>query len=213
MSGMKYISFTSLNFPEHLHIRHPQKIIIIKIWMIYFSSSLSWNPFIHFLHTIHIIPPSDIVTGWPILCLIFFLRTIQASVKQEQRSPHSWCHYTNFQKGTAPLSSPLQWPSGFIIAWRPGTLPPIFGFLDAFRVNDYLLHPRQHSLTTCHPLLSIPTQSLDKWNIITFYILNHPPTTTHQAPFLSLSLVGRYGTVLLDSGADNSFICPSLVRC
>ena len=29
--SMKCISFTSLNFPEHLHIRHPEKIIIIKI--------------------------------------------------------------------------------------------------------------------------------------------------------------------------------------
>ena len=31
------------------------------------SASLSRNPFIHFLHTIHITTPPDIVTGWHIL--------------------------------------------------------------------------------------------------------------------------------------------------
>ena len=39
MSTMKYVSFNYFNFPEHLHIRHPEKIIIIKIWMIYFTIS------------------------------------------------------------------------------------------------------------------------------------------------------------------------------
>ena len=148
------------------------------------SASLSWNPFIQFLHTIRIIPPPDIVTGWHILCLIYFLCTIQALIKQEQRSPHSWCHYTNFQKGAAPHSSSLHRDHRALsLARGRGTLPPIFGFLDAFRVNDYLLHPRQHSLTTCDHLLSVPTQSLNKWNIIIFYILNRPPTALLGVPY------------------------------
>ena len=118
------------------------------------SASLSWNPFIHFLHTIQIIPPPDIVTGLHILCLIYFSCTIQSLIKQEQRSPHSWCHYTNFQKGAAPPSSPLQRDHRALsLARGPGTPPPIFGFLNAFWVNDHLLHPRQHSLATWPPVV------------------------------------------------------------
>ena len=67
-----------------------------------------------------------------------------------------------------------------LLARGPGTLPPIFGFLYGFQVNDYLLHPQQHSINHMAPLLSVPTQSLDKWNII----LNRPPTPVYfQEPF------------------------------
>ena len=84
------------------------------------SASLPWNPFIHFLHTIHIIPPPDIVTGWHILCLIYFLCTIQALIKQEQRSPHSW--FLSLHQ--ARLSSPLQRDhQALSLARGPGTLP------------------------------------------------------------------------------------------
>ena len=78
------------------------------------SASLSWNPFIHFLHTIHSIHPPDIVTGWHILCLIYFVCTIQALIKQEQIYPHSWCHYTKFHS-LHPRSVSIRlyhWPEG-----------------------------------------------------------------------------------------------------
>ena len=143
------------------------------------SASLSWNPFIHFLHTIHIIPPPDIVTGWHILCLIYFLCTIQALIKQEQRSPHSWCHYTNFQKGAAPLSSPLQRDhQALSLARGPGTLPP-----NPLRGSWHLcaegpLHPRHtfhwphctpvvcthpESWHRCSPCCKIQLCQLENW--------------------------------------------------
>ena len=145
------------------------------------SASLSWNPFIHFLHTIHIIPPPDIVTGWHILCLIYFSCTIQVLIKQEQRSPHSWCHYTNFQKGAAPLSSPLQSDHRALsLARGPVTLPPLrnlCGLLDTSRGHSKPLGwrpsppPTHIPLTTwqIQPLLlPVPTQS---WQMEHYYIL------------------------------------------
>ena len=134
------------------------------------SASLSWNPFIYFLHTIHIIPPPDIVTGWHILCLIYFSCTIQVLIKQEQRFPHSWCHYTNFQKGTAPLFAPAEWPSGFIIGQRGHLL----GSLET-SVLKALSTPDTHSIDHMANSAPVHTQSLDKLNII-FYILNRPHT-------------------------------------
>ena len=136
------------------------------------TASLSWNPFIHFLHTIHIRTPPDIVTRWHILCFIYFSCTIQVLIKQEQISPHSWCHYTNFQKGAAPLCSPMQRDHQAVsLARGPGTLLPIFGFLDAFRVNDYLLQPRQHSID--HMTYSAPVVCThpESWQMEHYYIL------------------------------------------
>ena len=126
-------------------------------------ASLSWNPFIHFRHTIHIIPPPDIVTRWHIQCLIYCLCTIQVLIKQ-QRSPHSWCHYTNFQKGAAPLSSPLQHDHRALsLARGPVTLPP-----NPLRGSWHLCD--EGPLWVCaHP---------ESWQMehIIFYILNRPPT-------------------------------------
>ena len=150
-------------------------------YIIYFtilsSASLSWNPFIHFLHTIHIIPPPDIVTRWHILCLIYFC-TIQVLIKQEQRSPHSWCHYTNPQKGAAPLFfTPAEWPSGFIIGQRARAPSPktSAGYSTPLGVTrnhwaEDLLHPRHtfHWPYGKFSPLPVSTQSLDKWNIIIF---------------------------------------------
>ena len=138
------------------------------------SATLSWNPFIHFLHTIHIIPPPDTVTVWHILCLIYFSCTIQVLIKQEHRSPHSWCHYTNFQKGVAPLSLPLQSDHRALsLARGPVTLLPIFGFLDTSQgslktTGLKTFPPPLHTFHWPHgkfSLLPVPTQSLDKWNI------------------------------------------------
>ena len=144
MSSMKYISFNSLNFPAHLHIRHPKKITkdMNDIFYHITSASLSWNPFIHLLHTLHSIPspdnsiPSpDIVTGWHILCLIYFL------------------YNTSLNQTRTEIST-------FLMSLHQALLPsPPTAFLDH--------------------MLSVPTQSLDKWNIIIFYILNCPLTTTH----------------------------------
>ena len=141
---------------------------------------MSWNPFIHFLHTIHIIPPPDIVTGWHILCLIYFLCTIQALIKQEQRSPHSWfLSLHQLPEGcSSTLFTPAAWPSGFIIGQRARDPSPIFRFLDTFWVNDHLLQPPTAFLDH---MLSVPTQSLDKWNIIIFYILNRPTTLPNRS--------------------------------
>ena len=105
---------------------------------------------------------------WHILCLIYFLCTIQALIKQEQRSPHSWCHYTNFQKGcSSTLFTPAAWPSGFIICGAPDT-----------SVLKALSTPDTHPLTTLHPYCPVPTQSLDKWNIIIFLYFKSPSYTS-----------------------------------
>ena len=153
-------------------------IKIIKMCIIYFTIKCQLVlKSLHTLHTIHIIPPPDIVTGWHILCLIYFVCTIQALIKQEQRSPHSWCHYTNFQKGAAPLSSPPQRDhQALSLARGPGTLPPNPLQAPDTSVLKVLSTPDTHSIDHIAPLLSVPTQSIDKWNIIIFYILNRPPT-------------------------------------
>ena len=188
LSTIKYTPFNSLNFPEHLHIRHPEEIII-KILIIYFT--ISQVPVCleipsYTSHTIHIITPPDIVTGWHSVCLIYISCTIQVLIKQEQRSPHSWSHYINFQKGAAPLSSPLQsdhW--ALSLARGPGTLPRnLCGLLDTSRGHSKPLGwrpspPLTHIPLTAwqiQPLVPVSTQSLDKWNIIIFYILNRSPT-------------------------------------
>ena len=131
------------------------------------SASLSWNPFIYFLHTIHIIPPPEIVTGWHILCLIYFSCTIQVLIKQEQRSPHSWCHYTNFQNGAAPFSS--AWPSGFIIGQSASNPTPesSAGLLTPLCWKPSP-PPTHIPLTTLHPYYLYPPRVLTNGTLLYF---------------------------------------------
>ena len=166
------------------------------------STSLSWNPFIHFSHTIHIIPPPDIATGWHILCLIYFSCTIQVLIKQAQRSPHSWCHYTNFQEGAAPLSSPPQrdhralslargpWSSTPLRPLELNLLhPPSAGSSTPLGLKITSSTPDSIPLTTwqIQPLLPVPTQSLDNWSIIIFYIRSPSYSSQDSQPASSYS--------------------------
>ena len=168
------------------------------------SASLSWNPFIHFSHTIHIITLPDIVTGWHILCLIYFSCTIQVLIKQEQRSPHSWCHYTNFQKGAAPLSWPLQSDhQALSLARGPVTLPPkpSCGLLDTSRVTrhhsvkDHLLNPRQHSIDHMANSAPVAYTHPESWQIEHYYILYFKSPTISPAVCLLYDLSGSAFTV------------------
>ena len=82
------------------------------------SASLSWNPFIHFLHTLHSIPSPDIVTGWHSM---FDILSVQYKpLSSKNRYPHSWCHYTKLYS-LHPHSVSIRlchWPEG------QGPLPP-----------------------------------------------------------------------------------------
>ena len=170
MSSMKCISFNSLNFPAHLHIRHPEKITIYTNYIFYHitSASLSWNPFIHFLHTLHSIPSPDIVTGWHILCLIYFL--YNTSLNQTRTEISTFL--MSLHQALLP-SPPQRVHQALSLAKWPGTLPPSSLWapdtyvLKALWVNDPLSSPPTAFLDHT---LSVPTQSLDKWNIIIFYI-------------------------------------------
>ena len=80
--------------------------------------------------------------------------------------------------------APAEWPSGFIIGQRAsdaspetsaGSTTPL-GLLDTSRVKDYVLNPQQHPIDHMANSAPVPTHSLDKWNILIFYILNCPPT-------------------------------------
>ena len=138
------------------------------------SASLSWNPFIHFLHTLHSIPSPDIVTGWHILCLIYFL--YNTSLNQTRTEISTFL--MSLHQALLP-SPPQRVHQALSLARWPGTLPPSplwapdTYVLKALWVNDPLSSPPTAFLDH---MLSVPTQSLDKWNIIIFYILNRPLT-------------------------------------
>ena len=127
------------------------------------GASLSWNPFIHFPHTIHSIPPPDIVTGWHIQCLIYFLCTIQALIKQEKRYPHSWCHYTKLHS-LHPRSVSIR-----LYHWPEGQGP--FPYLLCGAPDTSVLKALSADSITWQNVLCA-----NKWNIIIFSILNRPPT-------------------------------------
>ena len=168
------------------------------------SASLSWNPFIHFLHTIHIIPAPDIVTGWHILCLIYFSCTIQVLIKQQNRSSHSWCHYTNFQKGAVSLSSLLQSDHlALSLTTRPsssratraepspppvcalGTLPVCNGFITSHHYQTAQFPSQLSPLKLGTFIGQVWTQRCKysyvplKWINIIFYILKSPSYNIH----------------------------------
>ena len=152
MSSMKCISFNSLNFPAHLHIRHPEKITIYTNYIFYHitSASLSWNPFIHFLHTLHSIPSPDIVTGWHILCLIYFLYNTSLNQTRTEISTFLMSLHQ-----ALPHSPPQRVHQALSLAKWPGTFPhPLCGLLTpmCWRPSELMidfLHLRQPSLTTC----------------------------------------------------------------
>ena len=161
-----------------LHIRHPKKIIIIKILNDIFyhitSASLSWNPFIHFLHTIDIFPPPDILTGWHILWFdILCLYNTSLNQTKNRDIQHSWCHYTKLH------SLPPRSVSIRLYHWPEGQGP--FPHLLCGAPDTYVLKALSTPDSIPWPHVVCDTQSLDKWNIIIFYIINCPPTT----PFLS----------------------------
>ena len=124
------------------------------------SASLSWNPFIHFLHTIHSIPPPDIVTGWHILCLIYFLYNTSLNQTRTEISTFLMSLHQ------APLSStPQRVHQALSLARGPGTLPPSPLWGSWHLCAEGPLHPQQHSLTTCclcHP---------ESWQMEHYYIL------------------------------------------
>ena len=140
------------------------------------SASLSWNPFIHFLNTLHSIPSPDIVTGWHILCLIYFLYNTGLNQTRTEISTF----LMSLHQALLP-SPPERVHQALSLARGPGTLPPTplwapdTYVLKALWVNDPLSSPPTAFLDH---MLSVPTQSLDKWNIIIFYILNRPLTTS-----------------------------------
>ena len=76
-------------------------------------------------------------------------------------------------------SPPQRVHQALSLAKWPGTLPPSSLWapdtyvLKALWVNDPLSSPPTAFLDH---MLSVPTQSLNKWNIIIFYILNRPLT-------------------------------------
>ena len=65
---------------------------------------------------------------------------------------------------------------------RATSPPPSAGSSTPLGLKITSSTPDTIPLTTwqIQPMLPIPTQSLDKWNIIIFYILNRPPTTVHN---------------------------------
>ena len=77
------------------------------------------------------------------------------------------------------LFAPAEWPWSSIIGQRAsGPSPPSVASLTPLGLKITSSTPESIPLTTwqIQPLLPVPTQSLDKWNIIIFYILNRPPT-------------------------------------
>ena len=105
------------------------------------SASLSWNPFIHFLHTLHSIPSPDIVTGWHILCLIYFLYNTSLNQTRTEISTFLMSLHQ------APLSSPPQRVhQALSLARGPGTLPPSPLWGSWHLCAEGPLHPRQHFL-------------------------------------------------------------------
>ena len=179
MSSMKCISFNSLNFPAHLHIRHPEKITIYTNYIFYHitSASLSWNPFIHFLHTLHSIPSPDIVTGWHILCLIYFL--YNTSLNQTRTEISTFL--MSLQQALLP-SPPQRVHQALSLAKWPGTLPPSsvgswhlcaegpLSWWSTFFTSDSLPWPH---VVCAHP---------ESWQMEHYYILylKSPSYTTYQ---------------------------------
>ena len=143
------------------------------------SASLYWNPFIHFLHTIHIIPPPDIVTGWHILCLIYFSGT---SLNQTRTDKFLMSLHQLPEGCSSILFIPTEWPPGFInnqishdppyhsghSSWTFSA--PLCRLFDTSRIRVTSSTPESIPLTTWQIQPLLPTQSLDKWNIIIFYI-------------------------------------------
>ena len=141
--GQTYkISKGSNNYCSHC-IRHPEKIIRIKIGMIYFT--ISQVPVCHTLHT-----PPDIVTGWHILCLIYFfmyntsLNQTRTEISTFMMSLHQLlegCSSTFFTprsmtirlyhwpdgQGPFPPSSGSSTPSGLITSSTPDSIPSPHG--------------------------------------------------------------------------------------
>ena len=112
------------------------------------SASLSWNPFINFLHTIHSIPPPDIATGWHLLCLIYFSCTNKKwdLYIPDVITPTSRRVQLNSLRPCRVTFGLYHWPEG---QWpfhpSSGSSIPL-GLLDTSQVKDYLLNPRQHSI-------------------------------------------------------------------
>ena len=94
----------------------------------------------------------------------YIYNTIQVLIK-EKRSPHSWCHYTNFQKGAAPLSS--AWPSGFIIGQRANNPTPESSVELLTPLCWRPSPPPTHiPLTTLHPCCLYPPRVLTKGTLL-----------------------------------------------
>ena len=151
MSSIKYISFNSLNFPAHVHIRHPKKIIPKDMNDIFYhitSATSPWNPFIHFLHTLHSIPSPDIVTGWHMLCLIYFL--CNTSLNQTRTEIPTLL--MSLHQALLP-SPPQRVHQALSLARGPGTLPPS----PLWAPDTYVLK----ALWVNDPLSSPPTAFLD----------------------------------------------------
>ena len=134
------------------------------------SASLSWNPFIHFLHTIHIIPPPDIVTGWHILCLIyFFMYNTSLNQTRTEISTFLMSLHQLPEGCSSTLFTPAAWPSGFIIGQRARDPTP-----NPLRGSWHLcaegpLHP-QHTFhwPHCTPIVCTHPES---WQMEHYYIL------------------------------------------
>ena len=127
-------TFTYQTSQEHNNTKDPYHIT---------SASLSWNPFIHFLHTLHSIPSPDIVTGWHILCLIYFLYNTSLNETRTEISTF----LMSLHQALLP-SPPQRVHQALSLARGPGTLPP--SPLWAPELMIHLLHLRQPSLTTCY---------------------------------------------------------------
>ena len=171
MSSMKYISF-NMNFPTHLHIRHPKKIIIIKIWIIYFTISLMCQSVLKSLHTLPTYNSQYSSTRhsnrmtYSMFDIIFMYNTSLNQTRTEISIFLMSLHQ-------APLSSPQQRVhQAFSLARGPGTLPRLL----CGAPDTYVLKALSTPDSIPWPRVVCATQSLDKWNIIIFYILNRPPT-------------------------------------
>ena len=135
------------------------------------SGSLSWNPFIHFLHTIHITtpPPDSNRMTYSMFHILFIYNTARTEISTFLMSLHQLpegCSFTLF--------TPAEWPSGFIIGQRTVTFPPTsassstpLGPLETTSPPPTAFHWPHGKFS---PFLPLPIQSLEKWNIIIFEI-------------------------------------------
>ena len=186
MSSMKCISFHYLNFPEHLHIRHPEKIIIIKIWMVYFTISQVpvWNPFslksLHTLPTYNSHYSSTSHSNRMTYSMFHILFMYNTSLNQTRTKISTFLMSLH----QAPLSSPLQRGHRALSLPRgPGTFPPSPGSLTpsglmiTSSTPDSIPWPHGNGMWTWHspPVACIHPES---WQMEHYYILNRPPTVS-----------------------------------